>query len=960
MADIPTGSVTFLFSDVKGSTKLAQLYLDKLPVMLKRHNEIMQESLESHGGLVFRIVGDAFCCAFEKAADAVRAAVAAQMMLNSEKWDEAVISVRMGIHSGTAEWNGRDYVGQLTLARAEKVMSTADGGQILISKDAYEKITASEFDELLSSANGEISFMDLGERRLKDLIQPVRIYQITAAGLRSEFPQLNTLDVRPNNLPVQISNFIGREQDIKFIRESLRKSSIVTITGTGGSGKTRLALQTAAELCDEFTAGVWLIELAQLNGADLIQQSILQTFNLKEQAGQNPEDILLAFLKDKEILLIFDTCEHVIDASAKLAEKLLRNCSKLKIISTSREALKIGGEVVHKLASLTTPVPEKESTLESISQFEAVKLFIDRALTVDANFQVDNNNAPALAEICHRLDGIPLAIELAAARVRILTLQKINERLSDRFKLLTGGKRTVLPRQQTLRAMIDWSYDLLNDNEKLLFHRLSVFSGGWTIESAEEICSDEIIESYDVIDILTGLLEKSLVTTKEDSNVIRFSMLESIRQYAIEKAGNEEEINQRHLNYFKKLVDSTKMRFGNEDMLKWIRKLDAEMGNIRKAIQWGMEHDTESAHEITNFLTEYWQAKGFFREGYQTCKKLLELDENAEPIHKANALHNISTMLYSLANLAESEKYADEALAIFREIDDRKGIVNCLNILGVVSNMNSERSEEAFGHLNKALEISRELNIKETLANTLYNLSYTSKIENEIEKLKEYRYESLSLYRELGHSNKVALILASLGILERNRKNPEKAREFTEESLSILREIGDKYLESINLINLGCINMDQNDTLNAIELFDESMSISEKHGYTANLIPALYYKGEALNKSGDYNNALVNFRRSVEFGFEAGIDFFLWKIILGMGISYFNIDQHQRSAGHFACVYNAYEISSINFGKSNRDELKMYLERLRGILGNEELNNIVKSKESIEKDEMIRYVLGNQ
>jgi len=960
MADIPTGSVTFLFSDVKGSTKLAQLYLDKLPVMLKRHNEIMQESLESHGGLVFRIVGDAFCCAFEKAGDAVRAAVAAQKMLNSEKWDEAVISVRMGIHAGIAEWNGRDYVGQLTLARAEKVMSTADGGQILISKDAYEKITASEFDELLSSANGEISFMDLGERRLKDLIQPVRIYQITAAGLRSEFPQLNTLDVRPNNLPVQISNFIGREQDIKFIRESLRKSSIVTITGTGGSGKTRLALQTGAELCDEFEAGVWLIELAQLNNADLILQSISQTFNLKEQAGQKPEDVLITFLKDKTMLLIFDTCEHVIDSIARLTEKLLRNCSKLKIISTSREALKISGEVVHKLASLTTPVPDKESTLESISQFEAVKLFIDRALTVDANFQVDNDNAPALAEICCRLDGIPLAIELAAARVQILTLQKINERLSDRFKLLTGGKRTVLPRQQTLRAMIDWSYDLLNDTEKLLFHRLSVFSGGWTIESAEEICSDEIIESYDVIDILTGLLEKSLVTTKEDSNVIRFSMLESIRQYAIEKAGNEEEINQRHLNYFKKLVDSTKMRFGNEDMLKWIRKLDAEMGNIRKAIQWGMEHDTESAHEITNFLTEYWQAKGFFREGYQTCKKLLELDENAEPIHKANALHNISTMLYSLANLAESEKYADEALAIFREIDDRKGIVNCLNILGVVSNMNSERSEEAFGHLNKALEISRELNIKETLANTLYNLSYTSKIKNEIEKLKEYRYESLSLYRELGHSNKVALILASLGILERNRKNSEKAREFTEESLSILREIGDKYLESINLINLGCINMDQNDTLNAIELFDESMSISEKHGYTANLIPALYYKGEALNKSGDYNNALVNFRRSVEFGFEAGIDFFLWKIILGMGISYFNIDQHQRSAGHFACVYNAYEISSINFGKSNRDELKMYLERLRGILGNEELNNIVKSKESIEKDEMIRYVLGNK
>ena len=958
MANIPSGSVTFLFSDVKGSTKLAQLYLDKLPAMLKRHNEIMQESLDSHGGLVFRIVGDAFCCAFEKAGDAVRAAVAAQMMLNSEKWDEAVISVRMGIHSGIAEWNGRDYVGQLTLARAERVMSTADGGQILISKDAYENITASEFDELLSPAHGEISFLDLGERRLKDLIQPVRIYQINASGLRTDFPQLNTLDVRPNNLPVQISNFIGREQDIKFIKESLRRSPMVTITGSGGSGKTRLALQTGAELCDEFEAGVWLIELAQLSDADLILQSISHTFNLKEQAGQKPEDVLITFLKDKAILLIFDTCEHVIDSIARLTEKLLRNCSKLKIISTSREALKISGEVIHKLASLTTPVPEKESTLESISQFEAVKLFIDRALTVDANFQVDNDNAPALAEICCRLDGIPLAIELAAARVQILTLQKINERLSDRFKLLTGGKRTVLPRQQTLRAMIDWSYDLLNENEKLLFHRLSVFSGGWTIESAEEICSDEIIESYDVIDILTGLLEKSLVTTKEDSNVIRFNMLESIRQYAMEKAGNEKEISQKHLNYFKNIVDSNDLQFGKKDMFIWIKKLDAEMGNIRKAIQWGMEHEIESVHEITNFLTEYWQAKGFFREGFQTCKKLLELDEDAEPIQKANALHNISTMLYSLANLAESEKYADEALSIYRETDDRTGIVNCLNILGVVSNMNSDRSEEAFDYLHRALEISRELNNKNVLANTLYNLSYTTKVRNEIEKLKEYRYEALSLYREIGHTYKVAIMLASLGILERNRKNPEKAREFTEESLSILREIGDKYLESINLINLACINMDQNDVLNALKMFDDSINISAKHGYTGNIIPALHYKGVALNKSGDFTNALVNFKKSVELGFETGTDFFLWKNIFEMGISYFNIIDHHRSAELFAFVYNVYDSSSINFGKSDRDELRKYMERLRVILGSGEVDNILKSRASIEREGVIRYVLA--
>ena len=611
----PSGSVTFLFTDIEGSTLLAQKYHNKLPVELLKHNSILNEAIGKHSGYVFKIIGDAFCCAFAKTADAVNAATEIQKKLSEVEWDEAIIKIRIGIHSGVALWDGKNYDGYLTISRAERVMSAAYGEQILISDDAYQKLSNDNSNEYYSVLDKGILFSDLGEKKLKDLVSPVRLYQVNSPGLRSDFPPLKTLDARPNNLPVQISNFIGRENEIKQISENLGTASLITLTGSGGSGKTRLALQAGAEMIDNFADGVWFIELAQLNDGDLLAQVIGRTFGLDENSGNKPDEALIEFLKKKEALLIIDNCEHIIDASANLTEKLLVNCPRLKITATSREALKISGEKIIRVDSLTTPDPDELATTESISQFEAVRLFIDRALAVNSDFQVNNENAPALAEICCRLDGIPLAIELAAARIKVLPLEKINDRLSDRFKLLTGGKRTVLPRQQTLRAMIDWSYDLLNDNEKLLFRRLAVFKGGWTLEAAEEICSDESLDSYEVIDLLTGLLDKSLITSKEDPESMRFGMLESIRQYAKEMSGDITAIKEKHGEYYRKLVDTTEILEGKGDFIKWINEVDMEVANIRRAMFRSLEGNPERAVAILNGISEYWVSRGHFREG---------------------------------------------------------------------------------------------------------------------------------------------------------------------------------------------------------------------------------------------------------------------------------------------------------------------------------------------------------
>lgn len=482
---MPTGTVTFLFTDIEGSTSHWDKHEEAMRPALRRHDALLHEAIATHNGFNFKTIGDAFCAVFATATDALEAALQAQRALTAQSWEglgSNGICVRMALHTGAAEMRDNDYFGP-PLNRVARLLSTGYGGQILLSQATHELVR-----DLLPAGVG---MRDMGLHRLKDLGRAEQVYQLTTLDLLSDFPKLKSVDFWPNNLPQQTTSFIGREKELLAIKELLAKTRLLTLTGAGGAGKTRLALQVAADLLEGEENGVFLAEFASLSDPALVGQTVAQALDVREEANRPITQTLTEFLKPKKLLLLFDNCEHVLNEAARLADALLRACPGIRVLASSREGLNITGETTYRVPSLSLPDPKKPQTVESLNQYEAVRLFIERARAAQPNFVVTNQNAPAVAQLCHRLDGIPFAIELAAARVRAMSVEQISNRLDDRFRLLTGGSRTALPRQQTLRAMIDWSYDLLSDDEKTLLRRLSVFAGGWTLEAAEAVCADE-------------------------------------------------------------------------------------------------------------------------------------------------------------------------------------------------------------------------------------------------------------------------------------------------------------------------------------------------------------------------------------------------------------------------------------------------------------------------------------
>jgi class 3 adenylate cyclase len=465
MVNLPTGTVTFLFTDIEGSTKLAQEHADRWEALRARHHAILQSAMDKHNGYVFQIIGDAFCVAFHTASEGLNAALEAQRKLQKEDWGETPIRVRMGLHTGSAELHGTDYRGYLTMAKVQRIISVAYGGQVLLSNTSA--------DLLHNELPKEVTLRDMKEHRLKGLSDPERLWQIVAPDLQQDFPPSSSLSEIPNNLPLQLTTFIGRTKEIDQIKKRLEKNRLVTLTGSGGVGKTRLSIQVASELLSEFTNGVWLVELAPITDPALVTRTVCAALEVTPQGNMPALDVLIEYLKSKKILLVVDNCEHLIDACAQLCDSLLHSCSDLRIIASSREALGIDGESAYRVPSLSLPNPN--GGLQVIEESEAVKLFMERGNAVLPDFEMTEIHAPVVAQICQRLDGIALAIELAASRVKILKVEQIAARLDDAFRLLTGGSRTALPRQQTLRGTIDWSYNLLTEEERTTLTRLSVF-----------------------------------------------------------------------------------------------------------------------------------------------------------------------------------------------------------------------------------------------------------------------------------------------------------------------------------------------------------------------------------------------------------------------------------------------------------------------------------------------------
>ncbi len=901
MGVIPSGNITFLFTDIEGSTRLSQEFPETLQQALDKHHDILKNAIENNNGFVFEIVGDAFCCAFENAADAVKAAVNAQLALDQENWKDAEIIIRIGIHSGTAEWNGKRYLGYITLARTARVMSAAYGSQILISNNTFElckDIFANENG--LNEGNRNISFRDLGERRLKDLLQPVRLYQVTATDLRDDFPPLKTLDRRRNNLPVQLTSFIGRETEIQSIKKLFRQTSLLTLTGTGGSGKTRLALKIGTDVIDEFESGVWFAEFDSLTESSQLESAIAKVFGIIEQPKISVEEQLLDYIKDKEMLLILDNCEHVVTAASLLAYKLLKSCPKLKIIATSREALRCEGERVYSLSSLNYPKPNGKFTSEKISKYESVKLFNERASSVNTSFSLNDDNADAIAKISYRLEGIPLAIELAAARTKTLSPEQIYQRLDDRFSLLNTGYRTALPRQQTLKAAIDWSYELLSENEKTLWNRLSVFSGGWTLEAAEDICSDEKICSSEMIELLEALAEKSIITFNEVK--VRYRMLESIRQFGARKLKDSNEldsITENHFKYYSSLTAEADEKIKGHDEIQWMKVLDDESPNILKAYEWSCKNKSaEDTAKLALALKNYWDIRGFRTESLRRFESILErmTDHNSVIYYKIKTATGFFNRLKSKYDTAE--KFFTECLNFYKESNNKSGIAETLNNLGVTAYDRGEYGK-ALDYYRENLLLINEIEDEREKANLFYNLGNVSFYRGEYPAALEYYQKSLDIRRVTGNKSTIAYNLNGLGLIALVNGENSAAHRYFEESLLLSKEIGFKHLTAVILNNLGSLSHENADYLKAIMYFGESLSIRRETGDKRGIALMLCNLGSMTFELGNYTRTLDYYKESLDISREIGDKSVTVLSLVNMGYAVYELGDFGKAAKLF-------------------------------------------------------------
>jgi predicted ATPase/class 3 adenylate cyclase len=585
VASPPTGTVTFLFTDIEGSTGMWERSPKAMQAALARHDGLLRLAIEEHGGYVFKTVGDAFCCAFPTAPDALEAALDAQRLLFEERWAESdPLRVRMAMHTGAAQERDGDYFGP-PVNRVARLLSAAHGGQVLLSLPTHEMVR----DQLPAG----MSLVELGEHRLKDLFRPERVFQLVSPDLPSEFPPLRTLDTYRNNLPLQPTPLIGREKEVSEVCDLLRsdETRLLTLTGPGGTGKTRLALQAAADLLEDFPDGTFFVPLVTLTEAELFLPAVAETLGVRETGEQPLVESLKDYLGERRLLLLLDNFEQVLGA-APIVTELLAVAPGLKVLATSRAPLGLYGEHVFPVPPLTLPDLERPPPLERLTQYEAVGLFVERARALKPDFKVTNESAPAVAEICVRLDGLPLAIELAAARITMLPPKAMLHRLSSRLKLLTGGARDLPERQRTLRATIEWSHALLEEGEQLLFGRLAVFSGGRTLEAIDAICDAEGDLPVEAFEGVSSLLDKSLLRQEEGPNgEPRFVMLETIHEFAREKLGESaeaEQIKRVHAQYFLTLAEEANPELKGANQLEWLERLEAEHDNMRAALTWGL------------------------------------------------------------------------------------------------------------------------------------------------------------------------------------------------------------------------------------------------------------------------------------------------------------------------------------------------------------------------------------
>ncbi len=799
MNSLPSGTVTFLFTDIEGSTRLLQQLGEKYAILLADHEKLLRETCESNHGRVVDIHGDSFFVVFPRALDAVNAVVQSQHVLAEHLWPDGVsVRVRMGLHTGEPQISALGYMG-IDVHRAARIMAVAHGGQVLLSQTTHD-LVVSELPE-------DVTVQDLGEHRLKDLRQPKHLYQLVITGLPFDFPPLKSLNVSEHRL--------------------------VTLTGPGGSGKTRLALQVATELIDQFQDGVFFVALAPITDPGLVASTIAQSIGISETAGRSIMDSLKDYLQGKSLLLVLDNFEQVISAAPLVAE-LLKSGSGLKILVTSREALRISGEREYFVPPLALPNLTQLPSVESLSQYTAVELFLQRAQLVKPDFHLTSDTAPAVAEICYRLDGLPLAIELAAARVKLLPPRAMLARLENRLEFLTGGARELPARQQTLRNAIAWSYDLLNEDEQRLFRQLSVFVGGCTLDAVEAVSSDH--QAYLLLDQFGSLLDKSLLREVEGiSDEPRFVMLELLREFGLEQleASGEQEITRhRHADFFLALAERAEAKLESVDQLEWINRMEQEHDNLRAALEWSKTADGagDLCLRLAGTLGLFWEARGYFSEGRERLSAVLSTEAaQARTIGRAKLLARAAELAYRQSDYAATVELAEESLEIYREVDDKQGIASVLIKLGNAATEAGDY-ETASGFLEEALSIWQELSDKHGTARALISLGWAALRPGDYQ-LANTRLESaLAISRELEDTRSIGFELSGLGEVALRQGDYERANQLLEESLELRRQLGNKWGVGVSLGTLGWVAMREGNWNRALARLGESLAVRQEIG----------------------------------------------------------------------------------------------------------------------------------
>ncbi len=828
---LPSGTITFLFTDIEGSTNLWKQYPDAMPTCLVEHEILLRRAIEANNGAVFKTVGDGLCAAFATPREALKAALSAQTALCAHAWGETgALRVRMGLHTGTAQERDNDYFGP-NLSRVARLVALACGGQILLSQATYELVR----DGLPDGMN----LMFLGTHRLKDLQHPEHVYQLLHPDLPSDFPPLQSLDALPNNLPQQMTSFIGREQQLREVEELLGKTRLLTLTGSGGTGKTRFSLQVGAEVLEHYADGVWLVELASLSDPLLVPQAVAAVLNVCEEAGRSLLATLTATLKSKTLLLILDNCEHLIHACAQFADTLLKQCPHLRILASSREGLGITGEVTYYVPSLTRldprQLPSGQNRVSALTECESVQLFIERATALQSHFTITEANAPAVAEICYRLDGIPLAIELAAARIKVLSVEQIASRLEDCFRLLTGGSRTALPRQQTLRALIDWSYDLLNDQEKALLGRLSVFAGGWTLEACEQVATGEDMEAWDTLDLLSALVDKSLVVCEESRGESRYRLLETIRQYASEKllaSGQSNFARKRHRDYYLALAEDARPKLRGASQTAALSQLEAEMDNLRAALNFCCE-EAESAEIGLRFAGALWRLfliRGYRGEIRAVLNALLNRPDAQFPtLARADALTGAGNLAHLQGEMEQARLFHEECLEIQRALGDKQGIAVALCNLGLLA---QEQGDPGRAHSlqEESLALHREMGDKQGIARALGHLGLLAQDVNNHELARALHEESLALRRELEDSHGIAITLGNLGLTALQQSDGDSAYVCLVECLTLCRSLEEKFVTPYALEGFAGLAKMRQQPERATQLYGAATALREALG----------------------------------------------------------------------------------------------------------------------------------